>query len=240
MQHPKKLAIFVEGQTEQIFIEKLLLEIVGHKRISIGIFKVIGGKSNRQIITVNPGNHDKDYYVLLYDCGSDSQVLSDIRKQYGSLVKNGYVKFIGIRDLYPKSLNELSQFETSIKAFLKQFIQGTIPVAICLAVMEVEAWFLAEWNHFLKIDTSLTPEFIEKNCGLNPEIVDVEQRTHPSQDLDDIYRLVNRKYDKDSQGVKDLVNILDYEFIYLHVVNKVKYLGYLIKEIDDFLIENKA
>jgi len=35
----KKIAFFVEGQTELIFINKLLIEIAGQKNISIRQFK---------------------------------------------------------------------------------------------------------------------------------------------------------------------------------------------------------
>jgi len=38
----KKLAIFVEGQTEQIFVEKLLKEIAGRNRIAIEVIAVNG------------------------------------------------------------------------------------------------------------------------------------------------------------------------------------------------------
>ena len=40
----KKIAFFVEGQTEQVFINKLLEEIAGRKNISINIFQLRGGK----------------------------------------------------------------------------------------------------------------------------------------------------------------------------------------------------
>lgn len=235
MQHPKKLAIFVEGQTEQLFVEKLLREIVGYKNIDITIYKFEGGKSNRQIILIKQGNTDRHYYVLLYNCGSYSQVLSDIRKQYKSLINNGYLKIIGLRDLEQTLFAEISKLERGIKDNLKPLIQGGIPVSVCLAVREVEAWFLAEWNHFVKIDASLTPEFIEQNCGFNPKLADIEQRSDPSQDLDEIYQLVDRNYGKDSQGIEEIINNLDYEFIYLDLVKTVKYLGYFVKEIDDFL-----
>ncbi|MBD2501309.1 DUF4276 family protein [Anabaena azotica] len=236
MQHPKKLAIFVEGQTEQIFVEKLLLEIVGYKQISIEIRKFSGGKSNRKTETVKLGSPDSNYYVLLYDCGSYSHVLSDIRKQYISLNNNGYSKIIGLRDLEQTLLTEISKLEKSIQSNLKPLTQGGIPVSVCLAVKEIEAWFLSEWNHFLKIDSSLTLQFIEQNCGFNPQLVDVEQRLDPSEDLNFIYNLVNKTYSKNANDVQDIVNNLDYEFIYLDLVNTVKYLGYFIKEIDKFLI----
>ena len=46
---PKKIACFVEGQTEQIFVEKLFQEIAGYKQISIETYKFQGSKGNRRI-----------------------------------------------------------------------------------------------------------------------------------------------------------------------------------------------
>jgi hypothetical protein len=55
----------------------------------------------------------------LYDCGCDSHVLSDIKKQHNSLTNNGYEKILGLRDLYPKPLENRTKVENGIKGFLK-------------------------------------------------------------------------------------------------------------------------
>ena len=41
----KKLAIFVEGKTELIFVEKLLFEIGGNKNIRINKLELSGGST---------------------------------------------------------------------------------------------------------------------------------------------------------------------------------------------------
>ena len=56
--------------------------------------------------------------------------------------------------------------------------------------MEIEAWFLAEWHYLSKLDNRLIPDFILQELGLDLKNIDVEQRPHPSQDLDDIYQLI--------------------------------------------------
>ena len=78
---PKKIAYFVEGQTEQIFVEKLFQEIAGYKKISIETYRFQGGKTNRIIQPLKPSIvKDAPFFVLLYNCDCDSQVVSDIRK----------------------------------------------------------------------------------------------------------------------------------------------------------------
>lgn len=45
----KKLAIFVETQTERILITRLLQEIAGYKKVSVEVYQVRGDKANRKI-----------------------------------------------------------------------------------------------------------------------------------------------------------------------------------------------
>ncbi|MEG3899571.1 MULTISPECIES: DUF4276 family protein [unclassified Microcoleus] len=234
---PKKIACFVEGQTEQIFVEKLFKEIAGYKKISIETFKFQGGKGNRRIQPLTPSIvKDAPFFVLLYNCDGDSQVVSDIKYQHKSLTNSGYKKIIGLRDLYPTPLEKKQEVEKGIRGNLKVWQHNGIPISMNLAVMEVEAWFLAEWNYFAKIYNRLTCDFILQKCGLDLRIIDTEQRTHPSQDLDKIYRLVSRNYDKSEITSQEIINNLDYELLYLHLVNSVKQLKKFIDEIDSFLV----
>ena len=112
-----------------------------------------------------------------------------------------------------------------------------IPISMNLAVMEIEAWFLAEWHYFSKLDNSLSPDFILHKLGLDLINIDVEQRPHPSQDLDDIYQLISSNYDKSEKTSQEIINYLDYEFLYLELVSRIKQLKSFIGEIDSFLVE---
>jgi hypothetical protein len=234
----KKIACFVEGQTEQIFVERLFQEIAGHKNISIKTYKFQGNKANRisqplKLSTIK----NAPFFVLLYNCDCDSQVVSDIRKQHESLTNSGYEKILGLRDLYPDPLERKQEKETGTTGLLKHLQKTGVPISVIYAVMEIEAWFLAEWNYFAKIDNRLTCDFILQKCGLDLRNIDVEQRLHPSQDLDEIYRLVSRNYDKSEKTSQEIINNLDYEFLYLHLVNSVKQLKRFIDEIDSFLVK---
>ncbi|MEG4631081.1 DUF4276 family protein [Microcoleus sp. AR_TQ3_B6] len=234
---PKKIACFVEGQTEQLFVERLFQEIAGYKNISIETCKFQGTKANRIIQPLKLSTiKNAPFFVVLYDCGNDAHVVSDIRKQHQSLIKNGYEKILGLRDLYPIPLGKKEEIETGIRGFLKPLQKTGVPISVILAVMEIEAWFLAEWNYLSKIDNRLTCDFILQKCGLDIRIIDTEKRARPSQDLDKIYRLVSRNYAKSEKTSQEIVNNLDYEFLYLHLVNSVKQLKRFIDEIDSFLV----
>jgi hypothetical protein len=233
----KKIACFVEGQTEQIFVERLFQEIAGHKNISIETYKFQGRKANRKIQTLKLSTiKNAPFIVLLYDCGNDAHVVSDIIKQHQRLTKKGYEKILGLRDLYPKPLGKKEEIETGIRGILRPLQKRGVPISVILAVMEIEAWFLAEWHYFDKLDSRLTPDFILQELSLDLINTDVEKRPHPTEDLKDIYRLVSRKYDKNEKASQEIINNLDYEFLYLDLVNSVTQLKRFIDEIDSFLV----
>jgi hypothetical protein len=232
----KKLAIFVEGQTERIFITRLLQEIAGYKKVSVEVYQVRGDKANRKIQPLKSNLIEvAPFFILLYDCGCDSHVLSDIKKQHNSLTNNGYEKILGLRDLYPEPLKNRTQVENGIKGFLKTFQKNGIPISMILVIMEIEAWFLGEYSFLTKIDSCLTSNFILHNLGFDLNALDVEQIPHPSEALNKIYQLIQRSYDKSETTVEEIASLLNYEFMYLHLVDKIKQLKQLIDAINLFL-----
>ena len=72
----KKIAFYVEGQTEQFFINKLLIEIAGQKNIEIALQQFQGvGKPTKSIYpktTAKPQN--PQHFALIFDCMGDGGV----------------------------------------------------------------------------------------------------------------------------------------------------------------------
>ncbi len=230
----KKLAIFVEGQTEQIFVKKLLEEIAGHKNIEINV-RAKDANQNRRITSVNMAslaNQSIQYYVLIYNCCNDDALVSDISDQYTSLMNDGYSKVIGLRDVYPKfTISEIDKLERGLTFSLR----GKDFAKVILAVMETEAWFLSEWKHFAKISPILTPETIYEKLGFNPQTDDMEERLNPAEDLKQVYQLGGKSYQKRRKQTETIVSNLDYEFLYLELVKKVRRLGEFVNHIDTFM-----
>lgn len=225
----------MEGQTEQIFVRTLLKEIAGKNNIAIEEKSLSGRLGNRITTLIMSDNitSQTKFYVLVYNSCSDNSVVSDMRDQYNSLIRSGFERVIGLRDVYPIPITEKLKLQSSLNFFLPK---GSIPIHIVLAVMEIESWFLAEWNHFMKIDLSLTPERIKATFGFNPQTDDMETRCHPANDMDLIYKLVGRAYKKQRNQVNTIVSSLDYEFLYMQVVNTVPSLGEFVKYLDLFII----
>jgi hypothetical protein len=156
----EKLAIFVEGQTEQIFVSKLLEEVAEKSMLAIECTSGEGGSGRSirtfKLVKQSPvGATSSKYYILIYRSNNDSRVVSDIRDQHSSLTGNGYKAIIGLRDVYPKSRADIPAIKQNSQRVLPK--AGT-PIFLVFAILEIEAWFLAEYSHFTKIDPCLTSD----------------------------------------------------------------------------------
>lgn len=235
----RKLAIFVEGQTEQIFVREFLKSFASQHSIIIDE-AVIGGKKKIRKVTLiktQPPSQETKFYILIYVSGQDESVTSDIRDQHFSLTENGYEKIIGLRDLYPRTISEKPTLEKNLKYFLPK---TGIPIHLIFAIMETEAWFLAEWKHFQKINSSLTPDYIQQEFEFNPKTDNLENRPHPAEDLDQIYQRVGRCYHKNKAQVEETISYLDFDFIRLDVTNRVGQLKLFLEEITTFFSVSEA
>src|SRR5438552_562718 len=117
----EKMAIFVEGQTEQEFAQALVRAIAGAHLVQVDMMKGHGGGRTlpRQFLELHAIGPDstKEFYVIIYDSSNDSRVLSDIRDQYESLMARGFRWIIGIRDVYPQALTDIPAIWTSFDTF---------------------------------------------------------------------------------------------------------------------------
>ncbi len=229
-----KLAIFVEGYTEVLFVEKLINEIAGKNKVIIEQRKIRGGgKVHRSVVIVKAAKTDNNekYFILLVDCGNDKLVKDRIREEHCSLTRKGYKNIIGIRDVRPDfTYAEISKLEARLPQYIKTSL---CPVQFILSIMEIEAWFLAESTHYSKISPLITLDKIKSLLGFDPENEDMEQRTTPAYDLNDCYAIGDKTYDK--SNAQDTINVLDYDLIYMNLSNKFSYMKKLISSIDSFI-----
>lgn len=233
-----KLAVFVEGYTEILFVQRLISEIAGSHNIIIEQQRIRGGKKAKRSISVTKAAskvNDEKYYVLVMDCGGDDLVKSRILEEHLNFSNSGYQKIIGIRDVRPKfSLNEIPRLEISLRKYVKTSL---IPVEFILSVMEIEAWFLAESQHFPKVHPSITLESIKLNLGFDPENNDMSLRPTPTADLQSAYLLSGEKYET-VNDIARTINSLDFACVYLELKEKIPYLKRLCASIDAFLAAN--
>lgn len=211
----KRIAFFVEGQTEQIFVSRLVKELLGSNQINV-IQKQFRGGTNipkQEIMRNSSFSRNPKYEIMISDCGSDNRVKSEILDNMESLRKQGYEMIIGLRDLYPIAIDNLERLEKGLRFLPNHLKNESSHFDIIIAVHEIEAWFMAETNHYKKIDKRLTGRFVKDRLGFDPYVINPESRVHPAKDLDRIYRLVGKSYTKRYNATMRVVNKLDFNNI---------------------------
>jgi hypothetical protein len=211
---PRKIAVFTEGQTEQIFVEKLLAAMVGAKGLSIEARKSHGGRKfprTSYLIRSTVPHEEVLYFAMIIDCGTDGRVTSDVREQYAGLIASGYEAILALRDVRPDfTLADVPRMKL---AFSRVLPQHPIAPQLILAALEVEAWFLADHSHFARIDAVLTPQFIEVNLGVDPVSWAVEAIPAPADFLNQVYALAGLAYTKSGSEVKRTVDAMDFRLV---------------------------
>ncbi len=235
----RKLAIFVEGLTEQILVRQLLQAVLGQNRIAIQTVKITGGHNVRMSLTVMRAAHverQTDYYIMVYDCGGETNVKGYLMAHRDKLVSSGYTMILGLRDVYPNFRRE--DVPKLIRGLNHRLPQKKATTHIYLAVMETEAWFLGEYKHLKKLNGKLTPQYIEKRLGFNPRTENMEDRDHPSADIKAAYQLVGHDYTKKRDRLNAVVRKLDFNHFTHELARKMPSLGTFIEGLQGFFQEN--
>jgi len=200
----KKIAVFVEGQTELIFVREYILKVFDNNRISFRCIKIMRDSA----ITV-PYKYESptaEYFFLLIDVSNDSRVLSAIREREKKLIISGYTKIVGLRDMYcrayaKKSDKKISEqlneqfLEAAKKEILK--MHNSNRIIFIFSIMEIEAWFLSLATIFNKINPKLTMEIIEDCLEYNLYNIDPQREFYkPSVELSKVLGIVGIEYKK--------------------------------------------
>ena len=235
----KKLAIFVEGLTEQILVRQMLQAVLDRNRIAIQTVKITGGHNVRMSFTVMRAAHverNTDFYVLIYDCGGETNVKGYLMAHREKLISNGYTMILGLRDVYPNFKRE--EVPKLLRGLNNKLPQKKAITHIYLAIMETEAWFLGEYHHLKKVSRLLTPEFIEKHMGFNPRKENMEEREHPSLDMKATYQLVGHDYTKKRDRLNAVISKLDFHYFTHELAQKMPSIGKFITGLEQFFKEN--
>jgi hypothetical protein len=229
-----KLAVFVEGYTEMVFVEKLIEEIAGRNKVLIEKRRISGGSSaprRMKLLQAAQPDSRHEYYVMIVDCGGDRQVKSRVVEEHENLTKANYACILGLRDVRPDFTRaDLPKLEAGLRLRIRTSL---CPVDFILAVMEIEAWFLAESSHFPRIDPALTAQAIHAALGFDPHLDDMELREKPADDLDQCYALAGQRYRKGNAPTT--VAALDFAAVYLALRARFNHLDRLVSHLEAFL-----
>jgi len=229
----KKMSIFCEGLTEQLFAERLIAGVLGKKALIIKAESdgKMGSRSIKILTAKAPDSHH-EFFIQIVNCNGDKNVGSDIRELYKKLVGAGkFSAIVAIRDVYPI----LQHLVPDLLSNLPKFVP-TKPVAVTwvVAIREIEAWFLAEDTHLQKIDAALNAAMVKAALGFDPHADDMQIRDHPADDLHKTYQLVGKAYTKDFARINRTVSALDFDRLYLELGDRLPALKLLNQAITDF------
>ncbi len=213
----KKVAIFTEGQTELIFIRYLAGIEFGWDKISVRCISL--ARSDNSLAGLNCENPQADFLFQIIEVGNDEGVLSKIKELEKRLLKSGFEKIFGLRDIYSEAyLKRVGR--KIVPDIINRFIESTMlivqnmsspdKVKFHFAIMEVEAWFLGICNIFEKINTKLTVQYIAEKLQFNLDEIDPQEKfVRPSEKVNQIFQLIGRKYDKSRGDVEIICREID-------------------------------
>ena len=234
----RRIAFFVEGKTERLFVTRLLKEAASDGQLLIDERTARGGGQTgkplvyTQISATRAATNEK-YYALIVDCGSENNVKVRLHGDHADLTNKGYERIVGIRDVRPTY--DRTSIDLLRKKMWAAINKQLAPVSFVFPLMEIEAWFLAEHSHFIKIAPTVSPSAIQQALGFNPETDDMSVRDTPADDLHDCYQLAGFAYNK--ANAMRTVNALDMTFMWADLAGRVPALRRLVRIVNDFLSE---
>jgi len=201
-----KTAIFVEGQTELIFVREFLLKKFDYQNINLNCYTLFTNSDFNPTDYKFPNPNAKNHFQLI-NVGNDNAVLSRILKREKHLFDTGFTKIIGLRDMYSKLYREEAKNALIDPAINQKFIEShneqisksenSDSIHFHFAIMEVESWLLGIRTLLTKIDSKLTNDFIKEQLDIDLKELDPETTFfHPAKTLEDIFALIGQDWKK--------------------------------------------
>lgn len=212
-----KIAIFVEGQAELIFLRHFLPLVLGWDKISFECWGLYANRTNQ--VPFKHNSRDAKAHFFILNVGNDEKVLSAIKEREHVFFQRGYKKIIGLRDMYSgkyrkRSLGKID--ETVTRAFIEnahnEIAKMSEPTRIKLhfAIMELEAWFLGMYNIFELLNPLLGINYIEENLGFDLSAIDPQVTFFkPADTVGDILQLINSRYKKSYADVESICSKIE-------------------------------
>ena len=169
-----KIAIFVEGLTEDVFLTALLENYFNPGKIEISRVKHQGHTKRVYFRSLEQQSQYGEHFCLIVDVGSDEAVLSKLKESYQNMRKKGYSAFFGLRDLKSGQHDRFGQYFVRKTQEIVDDFRVEHNVHFHFAKMEIEAWFFAAPGLMTRVHSRLTNEFVQSITGINLDITDPE------------------------------------------------------------------
>ena len=204
----RKVALFVEGLAEQVFVRDFLIKWYDWdiNKVGLACYKLHAG--NEYEAPYQHGTVDSENYFQIFNVGNDSSVLSVMLDRADRLHNAGYSLVVGLRDMFSKVYHQKTfqknneriidpeLNERFIKSAKEEIEASSKPLELQMhyAIMEVEAWLLG------------MPKFMEYLQDINDPETDIY---HPAEKLKELMEAMGSGYDKHSKDIESIIGNLD-------------------------------
>ena len=228
-----KIAVFVEGLTEDIFIEALLENYFSTGKIEISRVKHQGHTKAIYYRSLEQQGQYGEHFCLIVNVGSDEAVLSKLREEYQNMRKKGYSAFFGLRDLKSE---QYDRFGEDFIRKTQEIVDGfgvEDNVYFHFAKMEIEAWLLAAPGFLTRVNPSLTIEYVQSISGIDLDVTDPEiSIENPAAMIGRIFRAVGLRYRKRKSEIHGIVSKVNWDELCLDAREQGK-VSYFFRFLDD-------
>ncbi len=214
-------AIFVEGQTELVFVREFLLKWFEYSDIAIECYTLFSDKAHSMHPTEYAFPNDQaNHYFQIVNVGGDGNVLTRMLSREQMLRNAGFDLVVGLRDMFSEDYRKLSKSQGIVSEISQRFIgeankqiqkRAQMPDRTQLkwAIMETEAWMLGLHACFERLDERLSVGHIAGELGFDLSQCDPENRFfHPARELKQIYELAGLQYDKTKGDINSIMGHL--------------------------------
>ncbi|NDV47786.1 DUF4276 family protein [Paludibacter sp. 221] len=213
----RKIAVFVEGQAEYIFVRDFLMKWYEYDDSKLGVECIGLRAQKRNSLPYSIGSEESENFYLIVNVGNDNSVLSQMKKEAERLINKGYHLILGLRDLYCEQYHKLAEGRV-IKPNVSEKIMNASHEVISndenaqylhlhFAIMEFESWLLG-MDFLHKVDSCLTCDHILKETDIDLN-EDPETIYHPTEALKKIYKLICKDYDKHVSDIESIISHLE-------------------------------
>ena len=238
----KKIAIFVEGQGELIFFRRIIFFLLNDKPFSFDSLELCSGQMRK--VRYDYPNPNAKVHFMIVNVGNDAKVITAIKEREQSLIKKGYSKIIGLRDMYSEAYKKRTEkisgtvnnlFREKAESIIKA-MSNPEKVSFHFSIMEIEAWWLSMYSIFERKNSRLTVDYINENLGFKLDEIDPETEFfHPAITLENILDLINEPYKKKYNDVESIMSNIEAEDIELITSSNRRY-----KSFRSFIAEIKS
>lgn len=231
----KQVVFVVEGQTEQVFIQNFIGNLVTlldchilHQKYHKGELRTVTSRG----VEINQAC----ILITIINAEGDDSVSSFIEDRLEGFKKQGVVAVYGLRDRFSGDSKKPKLNIPFIDKYFKRLQnEWGFTIELIVAIEEVEAWFLAVPYFFEKIDEKLTTEKLVEILGEGFFSKSVEEIAHPAAIIAKVFETVGKKYRKRLDDAHAITDALDYNSLYFEKSENIATLKRLVNALNNAL-----